>query len=100
MPKFLIEWKGNVSLNSEDYANLLKITLSLLEMVKAGMKSNKITDWGAYCDMRTGYMIIEGTQDEIMPELLKYMPYVLFDVKPVVNVDQAIEAVKATQYLK
>jgi hypothetical protein len=100
MPKFLIEWKGNVSLNSEDYANLPKITLSLLEMVKTGVKSNKITDWGAYCDLRTGYMIIEGTQDEIMPELLKYTPYVLFDVKPVINVDQAIEAVKAAQYLK
>jgi hypothetical protein len=100
MPKFLIEWKGNVSLTSEDYANLPKITLSLLEMVKASMKSNKITDWGAYCDLRTGYMIIEGTQDEIMPELLKYMPYVLFDVKPVVNLDQTIEAVRAAQYLK
>lgn len=100
MPKFHIEWKGNVSLSSEDYANLPKITLALLEMVKASMKSNKVTDWGAYCDLRTGYMIMEGTQDEIMPELLKYMPYVLFDVKPVVNLDQTIEAVRAAQYLK
>ena len=48
MPKFLIEWEGNISLNSEDYANLLEKTLLLLEMVKAGMKSHKITDWGAY----------------------------------------------------
>lgn len=100
MPKFFIEWEGNVSLNSEDYANLLKKTLSLLEMVKAGMKSHKITDWGAYGDLRTGYMIIEGTQEEIMTELLKYTPFVLFDVKPVVNVDQTIEAVKAAQHLK
>jgi len=100
MTKFHIEWKGNVSMSSEEYANLPTITLSLLEMVKDSVKSNKVTDWGTYCDLRTGYMIMEGTQDEIMPELLKYMPYVLFDVKPVVNVDQAIEAIKATKHLE
>ena len=50
--------------------------------------------------LRTGYMIIEGTQEEIMTELLKYTPFVLFNVKPVVNVDKAIEAVKAAQQLK
>ena len=72
MPKFLIEWEGNISLNSEDYAEICwKNTLLLLEMVKAGMKSHNITDWGAYGDLRTGYMIIEGTQEEIMTELLK-----------------------------
>lgn len=98
MPKFHIEWKQNLSVMPDDPVKMGKINLSLLEMVKAEVKSSKIGDWGVYCNGFSGYCIKEGAHDEIMTELLKYMPYILFDVKPVVNVDQAIDAVKV--YLK
>jgi hypothetical protein len=99
MPKFHVEWKQNLSVMPDDPAKLGKINISLLEMVKADVKSNKITDWGVYCNGFSGYTIIEGTHDEIMTELLKYMPYILFEVKPVINEDQAIEAVKVVSQM-
>jgi hypothetical protein len=93
MTKFHIEWKKNPSLMPEDPIKMVKLNLSLLEMVKAALKSGEIADWGTYCNGFSGYCLIEGTEADILPSLLKYMPYILFDVKPVVNAYQAIEAI-------
>jgi hypothetical protein len=56
------------------------------------LKSGGFRDWGVYCNGFNGYVIAEGTEADILVSLLKWMPYVLFDVHPVANVDQAIEA--------
>ena len=93
MTKFKIEWEKNPSMMPDDTVKMVKINLSLLEMVKADLKSGKLADWGVYCNAFSGYCFIEGTEADIMPTLLRYMPYVLFDVKPAINVDQAIEAI-------
>ncbi len=93
MAKFRIDWKKNPSLMPDDPVKMAKMSLSLLEMVKADLKSGKFADWGVYCNGFSGYLIIEGSEVDIMPTLLKYMPHVLFDVKPVINVDQAVEAI-------
>jgi|SRR5665647_2574585 hypothetical protein len=100
MPKFHVEWKFNLSAMPEDPAKMVKIRSELLEMVKADVKLGKMVDWGSYCNGYNGYMIFEGNQDELMPELLKYTPHILFDVKPIINVDQAIDAVKALYKMK
>ena len=78
---------------SEGKWPMAKLNLLLLEMVKADLKSGKLADWGNYCNGFSRYCLIEGTEADILPGLLKYMPYVLFDVKPVINVDQAMEAI-------
>jgi hypothetical protein len=99
MPKFHIEWKMNTAVMSDDPTKLGEQYFALLEMVKAEVKANKITDWGVYCNGFSGYTIREGSHDEIAIGLLKYMPFVIFDVKPVINEDQAIDAVKAVSQM-
>jgi hypothetical protein len=36
---------------------------------------------------------MEGTEIDVYTTLMKWLPYVEFDVKPIVNVDQTIEAI-------
>jgi hypothetical protein len=93
MTKFHIAWKKNVSVMPDDPVKMAKLNLSLLEMVKADLKLGSIADWGNYCNGFSGYCLKEGTEADILLGLLKYMPYVLFDVRPVVNVDQSIDAI-------
>jgi hypothetical protein len=94
MTKFHIEWQKNPSLTPTDPAKMIQLNLSLLEMVKAELKAGRLTDWGHYCNGSSGYCIVEGTETDMVPTLLKYSPYILFDVKPVISVDQSIEANK------
>ena len=89
MTKFHIEWKKNIAVMPDDSVKNAKISISLLEMVKADLKSGKLADWGVYCNGFSGYCLIEGTETDVTSTLLKYMPHVLFDVKPVINADQS-----------
>jgi hypothetical protein len=92
MTKFLIQWRKNPQIVPENPEMVAKHGLTLLEGVKAALKSGDFKDWGVYCNGLTGYVIAEGTETDILTGLLKWMPYVLFDVYAVANVDQAIEA--------
>ena len=92
MTKFLIQWRKNPHIIPESPEKMAKQNLSLLEGVKAALKSGGFKDWGVYCNGYNGYTIAEGTEADILANLLKWMPYVLFDVYAVANVDQAIEA--------
>ena len=96
MTKFHIEWKKEISAMPDDPAKIAKLNLSLLDTVKADLKAGKLSDWGVYCNGFSGYCIIEGTEADVLFDALKYMPYVVFDVKPAANVDQAIEAINIT----
>jgi len=45
-------------------------------------------------DGSCGYAFSELSDADLNTALLKYMPYVSFDVKPVLTVDQTIENIK------
>ena len=93
MTKFHIEWKQSSKI-PEDPVKLAKLYLSHMEQVKADLKSGKLTDFGQYSNGSSGYCLIEGTEIDVFTTLMKWLPYVEFDVKPIVNVDQTIEAIK------
>lgn len=92
MTKFHIGWKQSSKI-PEDPVKLAKLYLSHMEQVKADLKSGKLTDFGQYSNGSSGYCIIEGTENDVFTTLMKWLPYVEFDVKPIVNVDQTIEAI-------
>jgi Domain of unknown function (DUF3303) len=90
MTKYLLKWKLNPLTTPEDPEKRVKLWVSMLEMVKASLKSGEFIDWGAYVDINGGYCIGEGTEVEAFASMLKWTPYVIFDAKPVLSVDQAI----------
>jgi len=94
MTKYLIKWQKNEPLMPPDPVMMAKLQLSMLEEAKASLKSGKMIDWGSYFDASGGYCIAEGNESELFDQLLKWYPYITFDAKPVLNVDQVIGAIK------
>ena len=64
-----------------------------MELVKADLKSGKLTDFGQYSNGSSGYVLMEGSEVDVFTTLMKWLPYVEFDVKPKFSVNQTIEAI-------
>jgi hypothetical protein len=90
MTKYHIKWQLNPLTKPEDPEKRVKLWISMLEMIKAELKSGRFTDFGAYPDITCGYCVGEGTETDVFASLLKWTPYVIFDAKPILNVDQVI----------
>ncbi|MCP8305069.1 MAG: hypothetical protein H3Z50_06365 [archaeon] len=72
----------------------VKNWLSMLEMVKADLKAGVLKDWGLCSDGSGGYGFSELSEADLYTALLKWIPYVNFDIKPVLTVDQTIDSIK------
>jgi hypothetical protein len=71
-----------------------KLWINLLEMVKADMKSGLLTDWGIWFDSSGGFAIAESEEDTLHAAILKWIPYIVFDIKPVLSVDLVLGNIK------
>jgi len=94
MPKSWVRWQLNSQFTPVDPEERVKLWLSMLDMVKADLKTGTLTDWGVCYDTAIGYAFSELSEQDLYEVMLKWMPYVEFDVKPVLDVDQVIESIK------
>jgi len=94
MPKSYMRWRLDPQHIPLDPEKRAKLWLKMLDMVKADMKSGAITGWGICYDASAGYAFSDLSPQELYTVMLKWMPYVDFDVKPVLDVDQVIESIK------
>lgn len=94
MPKFYVRWQLNPIMVPANPQERVKLWLSMLEMVKANLNAGVLKDWGMCSDASGGYGFSELSEVDLYTALPKWMSYVNFDVKPVLNVDQAIESIK------
>jgi hypothetical protein len=93
MLKFLIKWKVNRQMMPTSPEECIKLLQSMNEGVREAINSGEIVDWGEYCDASGGYAIGEGDDvTELYASLIKWRPYVDFDAKPVLTIDQVIQA--------
>jgi len=95
MPKYYVKWQLETTKIPADYQEMVKSRLARGEMIKADIKAGIIKDWGCAAGGYFGYLISEGIGEaELLKSLLKYMPYVYFEVVPVLSIDQTIESIK------
>jgi hypothetical protein len=66
----------------------------MLEMVKADLKSGALTVWGIWCDSSAGFAFAETDEVSLHAAILKWMPYIVFDNKPVLSVDQVLTNIR------
>ncbi len=93
MPKFFMKWKVNPEMMPKDPEACMNLLQQMNEAVKVLVNSGMILDWGEYCDGSGGYTICEtGDMTELYASIVKYWPYVDFDAKPVLTIDQVIES--------
>ena len=95
MAKFLILWEVDSTRVPTAAKERGTAWLAMVEMVKADMKKGFTKDWGSFPGELNGYAIDEGTEVTIMTELMKYAPYVKFEVRAVATLAQVEEAIKA-----
>ena len=95
MPRYYVKWEMKPQMTPTAPEETLKLLLSLLEMTKQDMQAGKIKDWGVVPGESCGYSIIEHPSEvDLATESLKWMPYVNFEVKPILTVDQSTESIK------
>ena len=94
MPKSWVRWRLNPEYISADPEERTKLWISMLERIKADLKAGKITEWGNCYDGSGGYALSELSVTDLFSYLGTWMPYVEFDVKPVLTADQSIESIK------
>jgi hypothetical protein len=95
MAKYFFTWHWNPQITITNPEERAKLLFSLLEMTKQDLQSGKLKDWGTVPGEAAGYAVKEAASEaDVLTDSLKFMPYVIFDVKPVLTVDQTIEAFK------
>jgi len=95
MAKYYLRWQMNPQITITNPEERAKLIMSLLEMTKQDLQAGKVKDWGTVPGEASGYAIKEAASEiDILTDAVKFMPYVNFDVKPVLTVDQTMEAFK------
>jgi hypothetical protein len=90
-----MRWELNPAALPEDPEDRAKLWLAQLDMIKEQMKAGITTDWGVCTGEYCGYSVSgDTTEEELNTILLKWTPYVKFDVKAVLTPDQAIASIK------
>jgi hypothetical protein len=67
----------------------------LLEGVKEDIRKGLIKDWGSFVGELNGYAVAEGNEIEVGNTIQRYVPFVIFEVHPVMSAEQVGEVVKA-----
>lgn len=94
MTRFYMKWQLDPLFTPQNPEERVKLWLTMLEMVKADLKSGGFEDWGVCNDNSEGYCFAQTDEKTLHATILKWMPYVRFDVKPVLTVDQVMANIK------
>jgi hypothetical protein len=94
MTKFYMRWHLNPTFIPTNPEERVKLWMSMLELVKADLKSGALSDWGMCSDSSGGYGFAETDEKTLHTTILRWIPYVSFDIKPVLTVDQIIDSIK------
>jgi len=94
MTKFLILWELDTTKLPGSPEEQMVLFDGLMNLVDEDFKSG-LLDWGEFVGGGAGYSISEGNEQEVALYLMKYSPYVKFQVHPVLSASQIKENMKA-----
>ena len=66
----------------------------MMALVKQDMENGFVKDWAAFTSEGQGYVIVEGTNVEIMKITEQYVPYIRFEIKPVSSAEEVNELIQ------
>ncbi len=94
MSRYLVLWEADESKIPVDPEERKVGWIMALEMTKQDMKDGLVTDWSAFAGQPNGFMVAEGTEEEILKITVKFMPFFRFKVIPLASIDQVEAAVQ------
>ena len=92
MAKYLLLWELDITRTPEDPETRKSQWRTLQDMVVKQLEGGDLKDWGLYVGEGKGYCILEGTDADVAKFTLVYSPYVIFEVKQVRTIQQAIDS--------
>jgi len=95
MGRYLVLWEvdqSRVPIDAKERGGAWSI---LMAMVRQDKEAGKIKDWGTFVGEINGFAVYEGTEVEVGSALMKYVPYVRFNVHPLVSESQTNEIIKS-----
>jgi len=93
--KYLLLWELNRDKMPDDAETRGEGWAMMLEMVKQDLEAGLNTDWGCFVGETKGYTVSENDPVELMKLLQRFAPYVVFEVRQVMSVDDVIEVAKS-----
>lgn len=101
MTRWLNVWRMNQLAIPADPEQAARLWAALSDGVAKQLKTGEILEWGIYADGGGGYGIFDDAgRDEnlllILNRSLGKMPFVISDVRPVLDVNQANAAIQRT----
>ena len=94
MSQFYVRWHINPLTTPTDPGERVNLWMKMPEGVKGDLKSGVFKEWRICSDLSAGYCISELDEALLHTAILKYVPFIIFDIKPVLTVDQSIESIK------
>ena len=95
MGRYLVNWEVDQTKIPIDPKERGEGWSMLMAMVRQDHEKGLISSWGAFVGETNGYMVIEGTELEVMNAIQQYVPFCIFKVKPVSSESQVNEMINA-----
>ena len=89
MPKFLILWEILHEKSREDPTTTARTFGGLVERVKADISAGRMKEWGLFAEGGKGFLIAEGSEQEVYATILHYRPYTKFTLHQYLSVAEA-----------
>ncbi|MFQ5998773.1 MAG: hypothetical protein ACE5KO_05655 [Candidatus Bathyarchaeia archaeon] len=96
MPKFLILWEILHAKSREDPTTTRTLD-GLIERVKADIRAGRMKEWGLFAEGGKGFLIVEGSEQEVYATILHYRPYAKFTLHQYLSAAEASKVTKSTK---
>jgi hypothetical protein len=94
MAKYLLLWEVDPNKVPADRKERAALWGPMVQMVKQQMKAGTTIDWGVFAGGLKGFSVSEGDEMTISESAQKYLPYVTFDVHPIITIDQMEQVIE------
>lgn len=88
MPRYLMTWEldqTKIPVNPKERAAAY---LPMVQMVKQDIQSGMLKEWGSYIGEMKGFGVMECSEEEVIKNVQKYIPFVEFTVHSLATIDQ------------
>ena len=95
MAKFILHWEVDPAKTPEDPKERKQQWLQFQDIVVQQMKDGLISEWGANVGELIGFCISEASEIEVHMLTAMWEPFVKFDTRAILTIEQVNEATKA-----
>jgi hypothetical protein len=95
MGRYLVLWEVDQTKIPVDPKERGQGWSMLMAMVRQDIEKGMAKDWGAFVGETDGYTVYEGGEVDVMKCLQQYVPFCIFEVRPIATENQVNEMIAA-----